>query len=165
SNGISGKGGGYGGYFQGTNGGVYGQTGTGVGCRGDSTSNAGVFGLSTNLHGVYGTGGRYGGYLQGTQGGVYALSAAGVGCEAHSTDNPGVYGVSKNSNGVSGNGGAYGGHFQGGLAAIRLAPQSYSGKPTTGAHLRGELLCDAAGVLWFCTSSGTPGTWKKVTLT
>jgi hypothetical protein len=49
-------------------------------------------------------------------------------------------------------------------AALRLSRQGFTGKPTTGAHLRGELLCDAAGALWFCTASGTPGTWKGVRL-
>ncbi|MEJ7655126.1 MAG: hypothetical protein WKH64_18215 [Chloroflexia bacterium] len=39
------------------------------------------------------------------------------------------------------------------------------GKPTTGAHLIGELFLDRAAALWICTASGTPGTWRRVTTT
>jgi hypothetical protein len=54
--------------------------------------------------------------------------------------------------------------FNGLQAAIRLTPRSTAGKPTSGSHLRGELLCDKNGVLWFCTGDGFPGTWKQVRL-
>lgn len=37
-----------------------------------------------------------------------------------------------------------------------------SNAPTTGAHEAGDFAIDAAGVLWICTTAGTPGTWKVV---
>lgn len=40
-----------------------------------------------------------------------------------------------------------------------LAGGTTSGAPTTGAHVKGELVTDDTGVLWFCTVAGTPGTW------
>lgn len=29
-------------------------------------------------------------------------------------------------------------------------------------HYRGELIVDAGGTLWYCTASGTPGTWRRL---
>jgi hypothetical protein len=40
-----------------------------------------------------------------------------------------------------------------------------AGKPTTGAHLKGEISMDSAATLWVCTVAGTPGTWRKVATT
>lgn len=43
--------------------------------------------------------------------------------------------------------------------------RSKGGKPTTGTHLKGEIVynndCNAGAFLgWICTATGTPGTWK-----
>lgn len=57
-----------------------------------------------------------------------------------------------------------GGTFSGARAAVRLVPTTTTGSPSSGAHSRGELIVDAAGAMFVCTSSGTPGTWRKVQL-
>jgi hypothetical protein len=36
--------------------------------------------------------------------------------------------------------------------------------PTTGTHTVGDLFVDQGSALYFCTASGTPGTWKQVSL-
>jgi hypothetical protein len=76
----------------------------------------------------------------------------------------GVHTASTKAAGVEAKGATYGGTFEGKSAAVRIVPQTTAGKPTSGLHARGELLCDKNGVLWFCTAGGSPGTWKKVTL-
>ena len=96
--------------------------------------------------------------------GVFGASRTDEGVKGTSASYYGVAGVSTIGGGVYGEGGTYGGDFIGTRAAVRLRPQGAAGKPTGGSHLRGELLCDSAGVLWFCTASGTPGTWKQVRL-
>jgi hypothetical protein len=96
---------------------------------------------------------------------VYGTSTNAVGVYGLSTNFNGLFGFSGKATGVGGTGGVYGGTFYGLQAAIRLTPQTTAGKPTSGSHLRGELLCDKDGVLWFCTAGGlNGGTWKKVTL-
>jgi hypothetical protein len=57
-----------------------------------------------------------------------------------------------------------GGFFAGKQAPIRLAAAGTAGAPTSGLHHRGELYVDSAGVLFYCTTDGTPGTWKQVVL-
>lgn len=59
----------------------------------------------------------------------------------------------------------YGGTFQGGRAQLRLVPQFTAGKPSSGAHQKGEIYMDSTGALFVCTASGTPGTWNKITTT
>lgn len=51
-----------------------------------------------------------------------------------------------------------------GLAPIRLDPTNISGAPTSGNHMMGELSVHNAGILYYCSKDGTPGTWKKVQL-
>lgn len=62
--------------------------------------------------------------------------------------------------------GNVGGVFSGDANAIQLNPQSASGAPTAGDHLKGDVLVDADGVLWLCIADSTadtpPGTWIKV---
>jgi hypothetical protein len=97
--------------------------------------------------------------------GVYGLSGRGDGVEGSSTSGNGVSGLSTSGNGVFGHSNsAYGGDFLGGLAPIHLYPSRVPGSPTSGDHQTGELYVDSTGVLWFCAGSGTPGTWKKVSL-
>jgi hypothetical protein len=60
--------------------------------------------------------------------------------------------------------GELGGSFQGTIAPLRLVPSTTAGKPTTGKHFVGELYVDQPGVLYYCTASGTPGTWEQVQL-
>lgn len=44
-------------------------------------------------------------------------------------------------------------------AGIRLTPAGTTGSPASGTHGAGELHVDSLGVLYICSSSGTPGTW------
>lgn len=46
---------------------------------------------------------------------------------------------------------------------ITLAGGTASGAPSTGAHVKGELVLDDTGAAWYCTVAGTPGTWAKGT--
>lgn len=46
--------------------------------------------------------------------------------------------------------------------AVTLAGGTASGAPTTGAHVKGELVLDDTGAGWYCTVSGTPGTWVQI---
>jgi hypothetical protein len=71
----------------------------------------------------------------------------------------GVYG--SGGTGVTGVGNV-GGAFSGDLTALNLNPQTWSGAPTGGDHLKGDLLVDKDGVLWLCVANGTPGTWVQV---
>jgi hypothetical protein len=99
-----------------------------------------------------------------------ALSPGSTGVRGKSTSGDGIHGSSQEG---------YGGHFEGFLAPLRLEPSNASGPPTTDTiepfrrHMVGELYVDNAGVLYFCTASGTPanppgtwtaGTWKRVQL-
>ena len=54
---------------------------------------------------------------------------------------------------------------QGSKAALLLVPRAAAGRPTTGAHNRGELVVDNAGAMFLCTAAGTPGTWVRVSVT
>jgi hypothetical protein len=67
------------------------------------------------------------------------------GVKGHSVYSAGVLGQSDLASGLEGQGATYGAWL-------------------SGAHKKGELLCDSVGQLWFCTSTGSPGIWKKVTL-
>lgn len=40
-----------------------------------------------------------------------------------------------------------------------LYRRSSPGAPTTGPWIAGNLVLDSLGILWYCTVSGTPGTW------
>jgi hypothetical protein len=72
----------------------------------------------------------------------------------HFGTGPAVFG-----HGVNG----YGGMFEGARAQLKLNPMATAGKPTTGAHQKGEIYMDSKGALFVCTANGTPGTWRKVT--
>ena len=48
---------------------------------------------------------------------------------------------------------------------MKLTPKGTAGKPTSGAHTKGEIYLDSAGALFVCTVGGTPGTRRKVTTT
>ncbi len=45
---------------------------------------------------------------------------------------------------------------------VTLAGGTASGAPSTGAHVKGELVADDTGALWYCTVAGTPGTWVQI---
>jgi hypothetical protein len=170
----------------GTYAGVEGTSTNNWGVHGTSTNATGVFGVSTKQSGVQGQGAIYGvrgtspstgvsgsstgpwGFYAGVEGtstdnwGVHGTSTTAPGVWGESARSTGVVGKSTNAEGVNGRGGTYGGQFQGTRAAIRLMPAQSAGAPTSGTHAMGELLCDSAGALWFCSKGGAPGTWKKV---
>jgi len=123
----------------------------------------GVWG-STSVTGYSGVRGQhtgsvgYGVFGEGTGNGAGVLgqntAAGGIGVQGR-----GFIGVQGES--TSG----YGGQFVGGKAQLWLKPGSGAGKPTTGAHSKGELYMDSAAKLFVCTASGTPGTWRRISTT
>ncbi|MBV9953162.1 MAG: hypothetical protein JO291_14510 [Acidimicrobiia bacterium] len=126
---------------------VEGAAVSGPGVTGTSSSGYGVWGDSQDLYGVQGT------------------SENSIGVFAVSTHDRGLRATSGGREAIEAIGKSYGATFQGKSAAVKLVPQTTAGKPTSGSHARGELLCDKDGVLWFCTAGGlTGGTWKKVSL-
>jgi hypothetical protein len=153
--------------------GVLGKCSIGVGIRGESQSNDGVTGETSNAgrSGVWGnnTGNGFG---------VSGSSKGGPGVAGRSNNNDGVTGQSSvpgrsgvwgnntgNRFGVSGSSSnGYGGSFRGGQAPLFLSPSNTNGSPTTGSHFMGEFVVDRGGALYFCTQSGTPGTWKRFQL-
>jgi hypothetical protein len=69
----------------------------------------------------------------------------------------GVRGVSSSGYGLQGQA------LPGGLAPLALsASGSVTGHPTTGTHGPGEFWVDNLGALFYCTVTGTPGTWVKL---
>lgn len=63
---------------------------------------------------------------------------------------------------VGGNAG-YGLRASGGLAPLFLVGGGSAGAPSAAvAHQAGELYVDNAGALFYCVTSGTPGTWRQV---
>jgi hypothetical protein len=143
--------------------GVLGQ-GPLYGVHGDSGTGHGVFGETSNAAeraGVRGTGktGVWGSTSVSGYSGVYGQntgSGFGVVGDGNGPTRAGVLG--RNSSG-------YGGWFEGGLAQLKLTPEGTAGKPTTGAHTKGEVYLDSAAALFVCVGSGTPGKWRKVTTT
>jgi hypothetical protein len=117
------------------------HTGSGFGVRGSGQT--GVIGVSST---------------PGSSGvrGLNTGSGFGVVGEGTGSNRAGVLG--RNSSG-------YGGQFDGGQAQLKLTPKGTTGRPTSGAHTKGEIYMDSAGALFVCTADGTPGTWSKVTTT
>jgi hypothetical protein len=143
--------------------GVYGiHTGPGHGVYGDGAgaNYAGVFGRNPDGTGVWGhsatTGysGVYGEH-KGTVG--YGIVGDGTGTGA------GVLGRNPGGPGIEARDSVYGGKFSGSRAQLMLVPKGgTAGKPTTGAHARGEISMDSKANLYVCTHAGTPGTWRRV---
>jgi hypothetical protein len=144
----------------GTTTGVRASSGSGTAVSATSTSGTAVSGVSTSGTGVLGQ-------SNGDGDGIVGFSNTGNGFHGHSTSGHGVFASSLGSGaGIRATStSGYGAELSGGLAPIRLDPASTAGAPSGGSHHQGELFVDKNGVLYFCTVSGTPGTWKKVTLT
>lgn len=49
----------------------------------------------------------------------------------------------------------------GAVAASRYAGATASGAPASGTFAKGDFIIDQTGVLWICTTAGTPGTWTE----
>ncbi|MDQ3329023.1 MAG: hypothetical protein M3506_10945 [Chloroflexota bacterium] len=134
--------------------GVYGHhLGAGVGVVGDAAgaSSAGMLGRNTNATGD----------------GVRGEGKVGVHGKSGTTGGNAVWGEgAASATGVRGSSASgYGGYFSGGKAPLRLALSSTAGKPTAGAHVKGEIYMDSAATLYVCTVAGTPGTWRRLTTT
>jgi hypothetical protein len=138
---------------RGTIAGVWGSNaGAGAGVRGDNTNDTGV--LGEGFIGVKGTSAGKPGIVPSS--GVFGENTGG---------GIGVWGISSGTDsvGVAG-GGGYGGEFSGVQAPLRLVPANTAGHPTSGRHQTGEFYVDSTGVLFYCLSTGIPGTWKRVQL-
>ena len=138
-----------------------------------TNSGPAVAGTSVNSTGVAGETSQPGGWA--VAGIAFGFNAIGVYGEGIESGGPGVFGISDNGDGVVGSSGrasgvlgksalGYGGSFQGAVAPLHLEPATTKGHPTTGVHQRGDFWVDAAGVLFFCVTGGTPGVWKRVRL-
>jgi len=138
--------------------GLYADGGTGVGAYATSSGNDGIGVLA-----------------QCAAGGVAVMAlfpGAGIpatgDCAIHGDGSSvgGIRGLSTTSYGVSGSSvHGIGGTFTGGQAQLHLTPSGRSGKPTSGAHDKGDLYLDSTGKLFICTESGTPGHWARVNVT
>jgi hypothetical protein len=116
-------------------------------------SNAGVWGDSNTVCGVVGTTTAAGGYTAGVLGFSNAKGGIGVWGLDNSTDGGGyaVYATSIQGAGV----------VAGGAVPLILLPSNNVGPPTSGTFRAGGFYVDNLGVLYYCVSGGTPGTWVK----
>lgn len=53
----------------------------------------------------------------------------------------------------------------GATAASRYVGATTSGAPASGTFSKGDFIIDQSGLLWVCTTAGSPGTWIKAALT
>jgi len=127
----------------------------------------------TNSHdgvGVYGAGWNGGTGVSGVgRVGVFGISSEdgwfGI-WGRHTGNSPGVAGDSGSGPGIVGNStNGYGAQFDGGKAQLRLVPKATAGKPTSGAHTKGEIYMDSKGAIFVCVAAGTPGKWRKISTT
>lgn len=56
------------------------------------------------------------------------------------------------------------GPLSGGPNTAPIHVATTAGAPTTGTWLKGTEFLDSNNVLWVCTASGTPGTWRTIAL-
>jgi hypothetical protein len=147
-----------------TGAGVLGRNSGGEGIRGEGSTQAEVAGVrglgKTGVWGSTGVLGYSGVYGQHTGSAGFGLVGDGTG-----STGAGVLGRDPSGPGIEGRSSKYGGKFAGNQAQLMLVPKSTTGKPTSGAHSKGEIYMDSAGALFVCTVGGTPGTWRKVTTT
>jgi trimeric autotransporter adhesin len=159
--------------------------GTTYGVYGESRSNQGIGVMG---HAVLATGETFGVYARTDSSdgrGLYALATRTIGntfgvlAENNSVNGKGVYAVAQATSGttsgvtgvsnspagtgVVGSSIGYGGRFSGDKAPLLLTESaSVSGFPVSSTHTRGELFVDNAGTLFYCTATGTPGTWVQL---
>jgi hypothetical protein len=50
----------------------------------------------------------------------------------------------------------------GNTRGFRIAPRSTPGAPATGTWSAGTIIVDSTGVVYICTTAGSPGTWQKI---
>jgi hypothetical protein len=151
-----------------------GIAGTSSGTDNVNSTRVGVYGSAdTNGYGVWGNheGNGVGVYASAGNNGT-ALWAVGSGTAeagiftATGDNTIEVYNSSTGGDGTnavyasSSNG--YGVYAYGGQAALCLSSTGADPRTLSNAHSVGELYKDNTGNLWYCTVSGTPGTWRKV---
>jgi hypothetical protein len=61
-----------------------------------------------------------------------------------------------------GSGVGTGAFLHGGRANARLSPSGAAAPSRGDQHLRGDLVADGSGNLWYCTATGTPGQFRKL---
>jgi hypothetical protein len=90
---------------------------------------------------------------------VYGYTETGsfgvVGVNVSSTAAAGVYGFANGAAGV-------GVQAQGNRAPIYLVPAGAAGPPSANLHNKGDVWVDSLGVVWVCTTTGTPGTFTPL---
>mgnify|MGYP000956422285 CR=1 FL=1 len=134
------------------------------GVVGDSSERNGVAGLSGSANGVFGASAGRSSFN--AVAGVLGDSSVRYGVAGFSTSNAGMRAASSSGSGIyASSTSGIGAVVSGGRAPLQLTPKSTPGRPTSGTHGKGELVVDSAGSLFICTATGTPGTWKKVTVT
>jgi hypothetical protein len=52
--------------------------------------------------------------------------------------------------------------FTGATAASRYVGATTSGAPVAGTFAKGDWVIDQSGIIWVCTTAGTPGTWTAI---
>jgi hypothetical protein len=112
-----------------------------------SQNNAAIVASNPNWFGVAGTG---------TMGVVGTAAAAGT---------AGVRGIADST--VSGSGGSFSGPngvtVNGTSVTVQMQPAASGAPPSTqNSYTRGALVVDNTGALWYCVTSGTPGTWRQL---
>jgi hypothetical protein len=153
--------------------GVAGDSAKQPGVAGSSQDAPGVTGQSTTSNGVYGTSntatavyGRIASSGFTAVAGTVGEAASTYGAAGFSASKAGVRAASGTGEGIKATStSGVGGSFSGARAAINLVPSSASGRPTTGAHSRGDIVVGSTGTMFLCTVSGTPGTWVRFTVT
>ena len=143
---------GYGVMATGAYAGVFGDTNSsdGVGVEGIGRTD-GAIGVSGSAQGASGIG------VSGTCAlgvGVYGLTGPFSGTVA-APEHVAVAGLCRDDVGLAAS-------LEGGRAPLRLVPMATVGAPTSGDHVAGEILVDANGVLFYCRTAGTPGSWIQV---
>jgi hypothetical protein len=96
--------------------------------------------------------------------GVLGNTTDGMGVYGYAHAGRAVYGYANNGEGVALYGysnGSYGLWVHGTRAQLFLDPMSGAGAPTSGTHLKGEVVVDVNGTHWICIASGTPGKWVR----
>jgi hypothetical protein len=97
--------------------------------------------------------------------GVHGTGTMGVVGTADAAGTAGVRGVASST--VSGSGGSFSGPngvtVNGTSVTVQMQPAASGAPPSTqNSYTRGALVVDNTGALWYCVTSGTPGTWRQL---
>jgi hypothetical protein len=70
-----------------------------------------------------------------------------------------MFGIGMNGNSIVGVSDLAVTGITGAVDPMRLVGATFSGAPTSGSFVVGDVVVDQTGRLWICTTAGTPGTW------